>query len=32
MYAGGTVKINVIRPFDGQVVYFDNLYYTVGKI
>ncbi len=20
------------RPFDGQVVYFDNLYYTVGKI
>jgi hypothetical protein len=28
----GTAKINVIRPFDGQVVYFDNLYYTVGKI
>lgn len=30
--SGGTVKINVIRPFDGQVVYFENLYYTVGGI
>jgi len=30
--SGGTVAINVVRPFDGQVVYFDNLYYTVGKI
>jgi hypothetical protein len=30
--SGGTAKINVIRPFDGQVVYFDRLYYTVGKI
>jgi hypothetical protein len=30
--AGGTAKINVTRPFDGQVVYFDNLYYTVNKI
>jgi hypothetical protein len=30
--SGGTVKINVIRPFDGQVVYFDELYFTVGKI
>ena len=29
---GGTVAIDVIRPFDGQVVYFDDLYYTVGKI
>ena len=29
---GGTVKINVSRPFDGQVVYFDSLYYTVNKI
>jgi hypothetical protein len=28
----GTVKINTIRPFDGQVVYFQNLYYTVNKI
>jgi len=30
--AGGFAKINVVRPFDGQVVYFGNLYYTVGKI
>jgi hypothetical protein len=30
--SGGSVKTNVIRPFDGQVVYFDNLYYTVNKI
>ena len=29
---GGVAKINVVRPFDGQVVYFDDLYYTVGKI
>ena len=30
--SGGTVKINVVRPFDGQVVYFESLYYTVGGI
>jgi len=30
--SGGTVNINVIRPFDGQVVYFGNLYYTIGGI
>jgi len=30
--SGGTAKINIVRPFDGQVVYFDNLYYTVNKI
>jgi len=30
--SGGTVKINVVRPFDGQVVYFDDLYYTVTKV
>ena len=29
---GGTVAINVVRPFDGQVVYFDELYNTVSKI
>jgi len=29
---GGNVEINVIRPYDGQVIYFDNLYNTVGKI
>jgi hypothetical protein len=28
----GTVKINIIRPFDGQVVYFEDLYYTVKRI
>jgi hypothetical protein len=28
----GTVKINAIRPFDGQVVYFEDLYYTVKRI
>ena len=30
--SGGTVKIDVARPFDGQVVYFENLYYTVNRI
>jgi hypothetical protein len=30
--SGGTVKINAVRPFDGQVVYFENLYYTVDGI
>ena len=30
--SGGTAKINVSRPFDGQVVYFGDLYYTVNKI
>jgi hypothetical protein len=30
--SGGTVSVNIIRPFDGQVVYFEDLYYTVGKI
>jgi len=29
---GGTVAINIVRPFDGQVVFFDDLYYTVNKI
>jgi hypothetical protein len=30
--SGGTVEINVLRPFDGQVVYFGDLYYTVKNI
>jgi hypothetical protein len=30
--SGGTVAVNIVRPFDGQVVYFDQLYYTVGRI
>ena len=29
---GGEAKINVSRPFDGQVVYFESLYYTVGSV
>jgi len=28
----GTANINVIRPFDGQVVYFDQKYFSVSKI
>jgi hypothetical protein len=30
--SGGTVAVNIVRPFDGQVVYFDELYFTVNKI
>ena len=30
--SGGTAKINVIRPFDGQVIYLEDLYYTVGGV
>jgi hypothetical protein len=30
--SGGTVKTDIVRPFDGQVVYFGDLYYTVGGI
>jgi len=30
--SGGTVKTNIIRPFDGQVIYFGELFYTVGEI
>ena len=29
---GGTAAISVVRPYDGQVIYFEDLYYTVGKI
>lgn len=29
---GGNAKINVIRPFDGQVIYFGDLFYTVERI
>ena len=29
---GGTVKIDVVRPYDGQVVFFDTLYKKVQKI
>ena len=30
--SGGTAKINIIRPYDGQVIYLDTLYFTVNKI
>ena len=30
--SGGTAKTNIIRPFDGQVIYFGELFYTVGEI
>jgi hypothetical protein len=30
--SGGTVNINVSRPFDGQVIYLDELYFTVGGV
>jgi hypothetical protein len=30
--SGGTVKINVSRPFDGQVIYFDELYFSVDGV
>jgi len=28
----GTVNISIVRPFDGQVIYFDRLYYTIKGI
>ena len=28
----GTVKTNVVRPFDGQVVFLDELYFTIGGV
>jgi hypothetical protein len=30
--SGGTTKIDVIRPFDGQVVYFDEIYEELQKV
>ena len=30
--SGGTVKNDIIRPFDGQVIFFNELYYQVYKI
>ena len=30
--SGGTARLNISRPFDGQVVYFDQLYYTLDEI
>ena len=31
-YGEGNVKINVMRPFDGQVIYFDDLYQSVARV
>ena len=30
--SGGTVKTNVVKPYSGQGIYFENLYYEVQKI
>jgi len=30
--SGGNAKLDVVRPFDGQVVFFDSLYKEVKKI
>jgi hypothetical protein len=30
--SGGTAKIDTIRPFSGQVIHFDRLYYTISSI
>jgi hypothetical protein len=30
--SGGTVELNIVRPFDGQVVYFDELYYEIKNV
>ncbi len=29
---GGKASMNLIRPFDGKVIYFDDLYNTIGRI
>ena len=29
---GGKTALNIVRPYDGQAVYFDELYNAVGKI
>jgi len=31
-HSEGTVKLNITRPFDGQVIYFDTLYSSVNTI
>jgi len=30
--SGGNAKVDVIRPFDGQVVFFDSLYQEIEKV
>ena len=29
---GGKASMNLIRPFDGKVIYFDDLYNTIGRV
>lgn len=31
-HSGGTVKQNIIKPFDGQIVYFNKLYNSVKSV
>ena len=31
-HSGGIVKLNITKPYDGQVIYFDDLYLTVSNI
>jgi hypothetical protein len=30
--SGGTVKNNIVRPYDGQAVYLDGLFYTLNRV
>ena len=30
--SGGTVKNNIVRPYDGQVVYLDDLFYVLNRV
>jgi hypothetical protein len=30
--SGGTVNLNIVRPFDGQVIYFNQIFYSVSRI
>lgn len=30
--SGGTVSIDIVRPYDGQVIYIEDLYYTVDNL
>ena len=30
--SGGTVKNNIVRPYEGQAIYLDSLFYTVNRV
>ena len=30
--SGGTVKNNIVRPYDGQAIYLDSLFYTLNRV